>query len=140
MMKWGLVRIGYSSENVPFCLCSGLLKLKGNGVAEVFEFPHVIAFGLFGSGTLEVVGAKILVGPAVCEHMPGDDQNRVRDRDESSLLAPVDHDRPEHRCEIGALGTRGNPGNLSDETSQPWASVPGSARQALAGALMVAGE
>src|ERR1700680_1225305 len=66
-------------------------------------------------------------------------QNSVRDRDESSFLAAVDRDTSEHGCEISALGTRGNPGDLSEETSQPWASVPGSAGQAFAGALMVAG-
>jgi hypothetical protein len=110
--------------------------LEGNRAVEVFEFSHVVAFGLFGSGALEVVRAKVLMRLAIREHMPGNDQDRVRDRDERALLAPVDHDAPEYGCEIGTLGTRGDPCNLSDETSQLWAPVPGSAQQALAGALI----
>ncbi len=108
--------IGHCSKMSPFFLSCRLLNLEGNRIAEVFEFSHVVAFGLFGSGTLEVVRAKVLVGLAICEHMPGNDQDRVRDRNESSLLAAVDHNTSEHRCEIGTFGTRGDPG----ETSQPW--------------------
>ncbi len=63
----------------------------------------------------------------------------MSDRDQSPLLASVNHDAPEHGCEICAFGTRGDPGDLRDEASQPRAPVPGSTGEALACALMVAG-
>src|SRR5258708_21312956 len=105
----------------------------------MFELPGVVAFDLLGSGAFEVIRAEVLVWLALCEHVARDDQDRMSDGDESPLLASVDHDAPEQGCEICAFGTRGDPGDLRDEASQPRAPVPGSTGEAFACALMVAG-
>jgi hypothetical protein len=50
----------------------------------------VVALYLIGTGALEVIGAKVVVGHVICEHLPSNGQDSVRDRDECSFLAPVD--------------------------------------------------
>src|SRR5215469_1608292 len=52
---------------------------EGDGVAELFETPDMVALETLGVQAIEVVGPEVTVGPMVAEHMVEDDQDAVGD-------------------------------------------------------------
>lgn len=97
-----------------------------DGVAELLELcDKVLAtpFGLIASG--EVVSAELVVDGVVGEDVPADDQQRVGDRDEGSLLTTSFADALETDGEVTVLGADRCPGGLDERRGEPWVAGTG---------------
>lgn len=76
----------------------------GDLEAHGFELADESALLGFGISTpVEPVGAELLIGDALAEDVPGDDEDGVADGDGSLLLASAAGDLPELGGQVGAL-------------------------------------
>src|SRR6266487_91078 len=140
-----LIRPGFCGGSIAERrMPSGVGALCGDGVEgdseakrleladEALALAVAIALG-------EVVAAQILVVALVGEQMPGDDQDRVADRDRGALFAEAAGQPPELGRQVGVAGVAGGPGALDEDLAEPAVAFGGPARVALASADVVAG-
>ena len=100
---------------------------EGDGVAEGFELPDVVAGAVVGVGTAAgVVRSQVAVaGIGLAQQMPDDDQDRPPDRDGGSWASATAGQAPVALAEEG-VGARGGDGGLAEGLAEIAVAVPGS--------------
>src|SRR3954465_9341056 len=114
--------------NAGWGLCGCVLQ--GDGVAEGFELGDEAAGVAFGITALVVVAAEVVVGLAVCEHVPVGDQDRVLDGAERAAVTEARVGGLVLGGEIAALGADRGQGRLFERDPEPlagFAGAPGAA-------------
>ena len=89
---------------------SRVLRAERDGVAKGFEATDETALDVLPLALVEVGGAELSVGGLLVEQVIDDDQDRVGDGDDGTLLAASWCETPIRGGELGALGTRGGLG------------------------------
>ena len=112
----------------------------GDVESDGLELGHDSALtGSAAASPVEVVAAEVVIGFAVGEQMPGNDEDGVPDRDCCSLGSPSSSDLGVLGGEVGVLGSPGGLSCFDQRLAQPLGAVRGATRFAFAGRLVVGG-
>lgn len=114
-------------------------RLKGHSVPLAFEGQDGAAGDPFPVAAVEVVGAELSVGGAVCEDLVRRTEDRVRHGDDGFLVPPMADEAPVARGEGPALLAARREGRLHEGRPERTVALARSARAVRAGALGVAG-
>src|SRR5262249_16748913 len=106
-------------------------------VAERGEPPGVVAGEALGIEGVEVVAAEVAVRLAVAQHVVGDDEDAVGDRDDGLLVAAPLDEPAVLRREGGPAFQDGAAGTLHECLAEDAVREAGTAAPALAGTLVV---
>src|SRR3954454_23238002 len=113
-----------------------------HGVAEAAEFADELLFAGLGGGAvgaLEVVGAEVVIGDGVVQHVPDDDQEVVGDRVvglSGVLLAEPADQSLVTGAEVG-VGAAGGPGRFDQGGAQLGVALSGPGASVFAGGFVV---
>src|SRR2546430_14951022 len=103
-----------SHENA--CWSKGL---EGNFVARLCQAVNQVALECLAVQFIKIVGTKILVRLAALQDVVGDDQDAMRDRHQSALLASPAHQTMELRRKISVFSMTGPMSRFRQGELQP---------------------